>query len=1449
MSLPSPSITSIVTESNSFRVAFAAGSPPAGAHTNSVTLFVNEKNNTDFAFPIYTIFESSIAAEADIPASFLIELEVPPQFNVGATYVMSISQSFSDGSEAVSNTDEKDYVLNAKPLKPVIYDATANDVAAGDQVVSFYLDTGASQGSAVLSITGRSFNVAAGQYVTHQCPINSATLTRAGSSGTKMKVRKTIVGDPEHADNLYYCVLLNLENGVHYEHRFSTINAVGKSESCNVFTSTPTNEVLAVTDFALDSSIMDYIFTASWNALTIPNHDDFESRVTGYKLDYEYTDASYNAVTATFDASSNILADQTAGGRVVISNTNTAPNNPVVPATKTTTTTTLGFISDPLQVAEEASGVSIVNGFPTILTSAQMTSAKADSNPTLITAGADQDGWTIDNTGAVVNAKVNLYFYANQVDAASQTGTNSFTLNDATGLGLYAIFDQAAGAKEYPFFNAYTTPSGSVNKASWYKSNVFYGPQSNNGNTLTNANNVGLTLAYTGTDNPALFPHIVRRVKYEVKEGANLTNANSGYASELIKYLTLQTSSQTVSAGNYNFRLLETGMFTSHTSFGQLRLLYNLTGKVAATIYATTDNSGDGALSDVKSIRVFDLPMDLRPGNPGDYTISAHDQGIRVNIQLNAATLAYLSNRSELTHIVISLLDASYNPVQDASYNVLQDASGNNTLNLNHSFAALNNGISYIISMQLFALNPNPSESTEVIYGELVEVTNIVPYAPGDAVLATATGSNGKVTFGWPMATDLQGGVFVKYVIQHRGSSGTDVIREETDSTVTSYERTGLTNGTTYYFTFYVVTRAYTGSEVNGDATYLEEIPFREADAPTSITLTPSDQRIEVDWPVAVFNGSILSYYRVELFYSVDDTFFASQDVYLTEAAFSGLTNGTSYYATVTVITTNPNNVNDQRQGGSITSSSKIPFGMPHAPSVVNLDAGDQQMTVNWSMAVTNGSDFKEYLVELFPGSHSTTVTPKETLTHTFTGLTNGTSYYGRVTVYATKPNPNPDNSFDVISGGATSSLSKKPLKPANAPASILLTPGDEQVQVDWTADVFNGTDFDSYWVTLFSGEVGSGTFYRAEPRALTTSHPFLGLTNGTSYYATVTVYTTNPNDGTRVTGGTITSSSKIPSRAPTAPNSVVLEAGDEQMRVNWSAAELNGSVLPEYVVKLYDLSGNEYTSSGNVYDSSGNVLTHARMFTGLTNGTAYYATVTVYATNPNDGTQVTGGQTTSDSQIAFGQTPPPTLAYYPGYQTLRVVWSNVQTNGGPFDSYKVQLYNSTGTQLLSEVEYSGELNLNQNTHTFYDLTIGVNYIVKVIVVTSDPNAAPPAAGGDPIDSPAGSITASPHDNPIIIGSASIDNVARTVSVTVDKNGSEITDYMAIVQPGNLMQKINDSSPVANSNGTFTLSMTFNTVSITSALMVVGNGRGFTAVEFNSSTQTVLSEQHYRAEP
>ena len=232
--------------------------------------------------------------------------------------------------------------------------------------------------------------------------------------------------------------------------------------------------------------------------------------------------------------------------------------------------------------------VSGVNGVETVFTSSQVQGVKADSNQ--IISNNSQGGWTIENTGPDTNGatggklpKVNLYFYGNTTAAANQTASNSFKLNQASGAGMYAVFHQNAGAKEYPFFLAYTTPMTSGNKASWYRSRVFFGPETSDGDTVADADKVGLTLVYTGTDDTAVFPEIPsnRRVRYEIMYGSNLTNSfgdETVFSNEYVNLLTLATSSNaSVSqAGNFNFRLLETGIFTSNSNFGQVKLRYNV---------------------------------------------------------------------------------------------------------------------------------------------------------------------------------------------------------------------------------------------------------------------------------------------------------------------------------------------------------------------------------------------------------------------------------------------------------------------------------------------------------------------------------------------------------------------------------------------------------------------------------------------------------------------------------------------------------------------------------------------------------------------------------------------------------------------------------------------------------------------------------------------------------
>jgi hypothetical protein len=213
---------------------------------------------------------------------------------------------------------------------------------------------------------------------------------------------------------------------------------------------------------------------------------------------------------------------------------------------------------------------------------APKSNVKADSNN--IIEELDQ-GWKIVNTGPNTNGAVNgalpkviLYSYGNVIPAAQQNPSNSFTLNQINGMGAYAVIDQHQGALEYPFFVAYTTPTGSNDNESWYKSKLFYAPSSS-GNTTIDSSKVGPTLLYTGTDDAAYRPEIPsnRRVKLNLLPHDNfLTIANPTYATEKVKFVTVQTSSNanTSQAGSFNFTISETGLSTSSSVLTSLTMRF-----------------------------------------------------------------------------------------------------------------------------------------------------------------------------------------------------------------------------------------------------------------------------------------------------------------------------------------------------------------------------------------------------------------------------------------------------------------------------------------------------------------------------------------------------------------------------------------------------------------------------------------------------------------------------------------------------------------------------------------------------------------------------------------------------------------------------------------------------------------------------------------------------------
>ena len=343
--------------------------------------------------------------------------------------------------------------------------------------------------------------------------------------------------------------------------------------------------------------------------------------------------------------------------------------------------------------------VSEQNDVQTLLTVAQIDGVIADSSRSIITIDPEVDGWSVKNTYAdgAARPKVNLYYYGNAVAASvpppapngdGLNESNSFTLSQAAGLGLYAIFYQNQGAKEYPFFNAYTAKTTSGTNKSWYKSKVFYGPKSDQGDTTTDSDKAGLTLVYTGIDDGLLFPEITRRVEYEVKVGSNLTNANfPGYEYEPVWLLSLQTSgAATSSSESFNFRLLETGMFTSHNSFGQLSLRYNDTdisdpesAKVTVLDYSVV---GDVPVPDVQPHTVTNTYSLVEDFDKGDLLNLAHRMKAGVDYTEANGDADPVNKESEPTYLRLVDGETAYRVASKPVITVNETRTSNNKISL-----------------------------------------------------------------------------------------------------------------------------------------------------------------------------------------------------------------------------------------------------------------------------------------------------------------------------------------------------------------------------------------------------------------------------------------------------------------------------------------------------------------------------------------------------------------------------------------------------------------------------------------------------------------------------------------------------------------------------------------------------------------------------------------------
>ena len=442
---------------------------------------------------------------------------------------------------------------------------------------------------------------------------------------------------------------------------------------------------------------------------------------------------------------------------------------------------------------------------------------------------------------------------------------------------------------------------------------------------------------------------------------------------------------------------------------------------------------------------------------------------------------------------------------------------------------------------------------------------------------------------------------------------------------------------------------------------------------PVVIQLSPRNKSIDVTWGDATRRGSDVVDYVIQWGLSTDTDVvndlrqanakkiggaiiflydIGHPDNNNSENDYPPLVNGISYSVRVWGVDAL------DRPGTPTRWHRAIPFGPIGVPQNVSVTAGVGTISVVWQPPPASAGDTPTgYTVQWKRSTDNDTQWQRATgatSPHEISGLENGTTYNVRVRTVVNLNSGRPSTPVDAI-----------PNTIPDVPTNVRVTPANESLRVSWPAPFDGGSPITAYTVQWTDS---GGTFGTNEDTTTSPSFTITGLTNGDEY--DVRVIATNVNGSSEpsavVSGIPAVVITPPPSlQTPSAPTSVVVTAGNEELLVTWGVPSNNGgATVTSYVV--------QWTESGGSFTDEATVTGLQHTITGLTNDTVY--DVRVIAVN----SEGRGTPSAAESES-------PTADVVPSISAATVPEANIIESGA---TVTVSIANSDGTSLDVYVRY-----------------------------------------------------------------------------------------------------------------------------------------------------------------